>query len=316
MEIQTHEIQYVSRCTGLSPHRIRAWERRYKAVIPARTATHRRIYSDLDIQRLHLLRRAVEGGHRISKIARLSMEDLFELADPQRLAESPRPSTAPGLDAIGEEDYVRLGFRAITGFDTRLLERTLLQSLVHFSRRRVIDGIIVPLLGKVGDAWVNGTLRIAHEHSASAVIQTFLGGLLRDAEDREAGDTIIIATPRGQRHDLGALAVALAASDAGWQPLYLGSNLPAEEIAAAAVHNRARAVAVSLVCATNGEQLRRECLQLRLLLPADLSLYAGGQAPPELRFALSEMGLRWCETLEAFHVALVGEMPLLPEPKA
>ncbi len=283
------------------------------AVMPARTTSRRRIFSDLDIQRLQLLRRAVESGHRIAKVARLSLEDLVELADPQRLAVSPRPSRASGLDAIDEEDYVRLGFHAITGFDTRLLERTLQQSLVHFSRRRVIEGIIVPLLGKVGDAWVTGTLRIAHEHMASAVIQTFLGGLLRDAENREAGDTAIIATPSGQRHDLGALAVALTASDAGWQPLYLGSNLPAEEIAAAAVYNCARAVAISLVGTTNGEQLRRECLNLRRLLSADLSLYAGGQAPPELRFALSEMGLHWCETLETFHVALVGEIPMRPE---
>jgi methanogenic corrinoid protein MtbC1 len=255
----------------------------------------------------------VENGHRIAKIAGLSHEDLLELTSPRHGAAFAPPPKDAGLAGAVEADYVQLGFRAIIALDARSLDRMLRQSSIHFSHRRVIDGIIVPLLRQVGEAWVNGTLRIAHEHMASAVVRTFLGGLLRDAEDREGGTGIVIATPRGQRHDLGALAVALAASDAGWQPLYLGSNLPAEEIAAAAVHNSARAVAISLVGATDGEQLREECLKLRRLLSDDLPLYAGGQAPVGLRRALKAFGLRWCESLDALHLDLVNGMPPVPE---
>ncbi|MBX7259713.1 MAG: MerR family transcriptional regulator, partial [Candidatus Hydrogenedentes bacterium] len=53
-----HPIQVVALRTGLTPHVIRMWERRYAAVCPTRTPTNRRLYSDSDITRLRLLSRA------------------------------------------------------------------------------------------------------------------------------------------------------------------------------------------------------------------------------------------------------------------
>ena len=46
MSIGHHSIQSVARRTGLTPHVIRIWEKRYAAVQPSRTETNRRLYSD------------------------------------------------------------------------------------------------------------------------------------------------------------------------------------------------------------------------------------------------------------------------------
>ena len=56
-------IRYVSIQTGLKPHILRTWEKRYSAVVPRRTETNRRIYNSVDIYRLKLIKRAVESGH-------------------------------------------------------------------------------------------------------------------------------------------------------------------------------------------------------------------------------------------------------------
>lgn len=74
-----HPIQVVSRLTGLSPHVIRVWEKRYGAVVPARTGTNRRLYSEEEVERLRLLARATEVGHKIGIIATLGLEDLRRL---------------------------------------------------------------------------------------------------------------------------------------------------------------------------------------------------------------------------------------------
>ena len=66
-----HPIKVVAQRTGLSPHVIRAWERRYGVVSPARTEGNQRLYSTADIERLDLLRRATELGHNISHLAEL-----------------------------------------------------------------------------------------------------------------------------------------------------------------------------------------------------------------------------------------------------
>ena len=72
MRKQMHTIKFVAIHTGISPHTIRAWERRYSALSPDRTATNRRLYSTTDIEKLSLLQRAVQAGHSIGQIANLA----------------------------------------------------------------------------------------------------------------------------------------------------------------------------------------------------------------------------------------------------
>jgi methanogenic corrinoid protein MtbC1 len=101
--------------------------------------------------------------------------------------------------------------------------------------------------------------------------------------------------------------VALAATDAGWRPLYLGPNLPAEAIAAAVEQTGATAVAVSMGFTVNSQQLIREMRKLGQLLNERTAMVAGGRANAALRAALEDMGIRWCDTLEALHFALLDE---------
>ena len=82
---QEHPIRVVAMRTGLTPHVIRIWEKRYSAVIPSRTATNRRFYTDEDIDRLSLLRRATNTGRSIGQIARLPLKELQELVKSDEL---------------------------------------------------------------------------------------------------------------------------------------------------------------------------------------------------------------------------------------
>ena len=65
-------IRYAADQTGLSQHVIRVWERRYGVVEPERSGTNRRLYTEADIKRLHLLKKAVGLS-------------LTNLSDPHRL---------------------------------------------------------------------------------------------------------------------------------------------------------------------------------------------------------------------------------------
>ncbi|MDH3428172.1 MAG: MerR family transcriptional regulator, partial [Gemmatimonadota bacterium] len=98
-----HPIQVVSHRTGLSADVLRAWERRYGAVRPDRSASRRRLYSDRDIERLILLRRATKAGRTIGQIATLPDDRLRQLvasdvtAGIRRIADVPAapPETVP-----------------------------------------------------------------------------------------------------------------------------------------------------------------------------------------------------------------------------
>jgi DNA-binding transcriptional MerR regulator len=73
---RSYQIGTVSTLTGIDPHTIRAWERRYNAITPARSESGRRRYDDHTVERLQLLKALVDCNESIGLIAHLPDEAL------------------------------------------------------------------------------------------------------------------------------------------------------------------------------------------------------------------------------------------------
>jgi MerR family transcriptional regulator, light-induced transcriptional regulator len=70
-------IGVLARLTGINPGTLRIWERRYQIANPARSgARDKRMYSQNDIDRLSLVKILVDGGHPVSSVAQLSIDEL------------------------------------------------------------------------------------------------------------------------------------------------------------------------------------------------------------------------------------------------
>jgi len=300
-----HPIRYVVNQTGLTHHVIRAWEKRYGVVCPDRTPTNRRLYSDADIRRLRQLRQAVEAGHSISRLAGLSTDSLALLApDGNALsAESAAPNSGLSGD-VSVAALLKDGLAAVCGLDADALESTLTRAAVHLTRAVTLEGVILPLLRIIGDRWATGNLKIVNEHMATAVIGSFLRDLLRDTETPPNSPKILVATPVGQWHEMGALATAVTAADCGWAAHYFGPNLPAEEIAAAAGHLRVRAVALSIVYVAGSSRLARELKKLRRCLDGSIPLVIGGNATGTLNEVCTAIGAFLPSTFQEFRQEL------------
>ena len=163
-----YPIRAAARLTQLSIETLRAWEKRYKAVQPVRRKGIR-LYSDADIERLSLLRRAIQHGHSIGHASRLSNKELLSLRDAvgaSRAAESNDPPIERILAAIDEFHY---------GDADRELGR--LASLMP--PRDVIHKIALPLMRIVGEHWHEQRMRIAQEHLISQLLGNLLGSIIR-----------------------------------------------------------------------------------------------------------------------------------------
>ena len=274
-----HPMRVVARRTGLSSHVIRIWERRHQAVEPIRTQTNRRLYSDADVERLKLLHQATGYGHSISQIARFSTNQLESLiADDAYSATRPVPIQNSAADPQNPESYVDEVLAAVRNMDPRTLEAVLFRAEVGVGRNKLFSQVIEPLMQQIGELWSNGDLRIANEHMATSAIRSFIGGLENTTLSSSKGPAIVIATPAGEWHEIGALLVSLTAAGAGWSVVYLGANLPAEEIAAVALEHRARAVALSMIYGDNGDHhLGAELRKLRRALGAETAILVGGR---------------------------------------
>ena len=164
--------------------------------------------------------------------------------------------------------------------------------------------MIAPLAQTIGELWRDGVITAAHEHFATAVIRIFLGHAAKPFVSAESAPVVVVATPSGQLHELGALLAGAAAANLGWHVTYLGASLPAAEIAGAVHQNRARAVALSLVYPEDDPRMESELLRLRDLLPQEVVLIVGGRAMPAYGDALEKIGALRIKDLEHFCVTL------------
>jgi methanogenic corrinoid protein MtbC1 len=266
------------------------WEKRYGAVVPSRTPTRRRLYTDADIHRLLLLRQATLAGHSIGQIAQLPSEQLRALVAAD--ADAP-PAPAPSLRAPPDgapPAHLAACLAAVEQLDAVALETALLRARVAVSHTAFIDTLIIPLMYTIGELWREGTLRVMHEHLASAIVRTLLGSLVTTAGWPPTAPHCIITTPAGQWHEIGALIIASVASTEGWRVTYLGPNLPAEDIAAAAQQHRARAVALSLVYPPDDPHLPQELARLRQYLAPEVAVFVGGRAAAAYGEILQRLG--------------------------
>ena len=142
---------------------------------------------------------------------------------------------------------------------------------------------------RVGELWHEGSLRIADEHLASSVVRRFVDGIRMGLQPALDAPHIIVTTPTGQLHEIGAVLVSTLAAAAHWRVTYMGANLPADDIAVAAHHNGARAVALSIVYPLDDPYLGRELIKLRQALGDDTYLFVGGRAVPSYSHILKRI---------------------------
>lgn len=298
-----HPISYVCRRVGLSTYVVRAWEKRYGAVVPARTSTKRRLYSDAEIDRLDLLARLVAQGHSISQIARLERERLEEILRATVLGSNDLRNAKRGDNS---NEFLQRSQRAVSRGDGDALSNDLTDAAVRLSQPVLLAEVVGPLLCWIGDEWHKGEIRIANEHLATTVLRDFLGDLRRKHHPQPGMPTIVVATPSGEPHEFGALMVTLSTASDGWRDVYLGPNTPWQEIADVVIENDARAVALSLSYPGDNPEIQYELEKLRRYLPESVPIFVGGAGAVNRRRTLEELGLRCVETWDEYQAGLVA----------
>jgi len=290
----TYPLRVAVRMTGLSAERLRAWESRHDVVRPIRSADGSRRYRAADLERLRLLREVVDAGHRIGDVAALDDRALrARLARPfarrsasERASESASESALQEASARGEASESAEAsdpFEPVWGPLVRL-EAATVGSLFDAEHARVgtlafARGFVLPFLAEVGQRWEAGELSVAAEHLASSLLATILGRAVHASRPADPGAVIVFATPSGERHALGLFVAALTAAEAGADPVFLGADVPEEDLVASVSRSRAAVLALGLVAlpdAAAEAAIRR----LRARLPARVAIWIGGPGAP------------------------------------
>jgi DNA-binding transcriptional MerR regulator/methylmalonyl-CoA mutase cobalamin-binding subunit len=266
-----YPIRAVSKLTGISIDTLRAWERRYQVVTPQRD-DRGRLYSEENVQRLRLLNSAVEKGHAIGRLATLSDEEL------QNMLANPTPGSfsMSFAKSSNPEEPVRAPrsvMAAIERMDYAEAERELSLLAAVLAPRELARRVALPLMRQVGEAWHEGKLSIAQEHMTSALLRNMLGALIPLHQRSSTSTRLLFATPSGELHEFGILLSAMLAVGGGLGIIYLGANLPAEEIVLAAQKTAPQAVVLGFIGANTGVA---EVQKIAHKLPSQIELWVGG----------------------------------------
>ncbi len=265
-----YPIRAVSKLTGISIDTLRAWERRYQVVTPQRD-DRGRLYSEENVQRLRLLNSAVEKGHAIGRLATLSDEEL------QNMLATPTPgsfsmSFAKSSNAEEPVRAPRSVMAAIERMDYAEAERELSLLAAVLAPRELARRVALPLMRQVGEAWHEGNLSIAQEHMTSALLRNMLGALIPLHQRSSPSTRLLFATPSGELHEFGILLSAMLAVGGGLGIIYLGANLPAEEIVLAAQKTAPQAVVLGFIGVNTGDEVQK----IAHKLPSQIELWVGG----------------------------------------
>jgi methanogenic corrinoid protein MtbC1 len=262
-----YSIDIASKKSGLAKNTIRAWENRYNFLYPERSDTKRRLYSEEEIEKLFLLNEAVKSGYRIGNIYQYSDDDLKRLVS--------KSGTKKILNYNQSVDFSEF-INSIKQFDEINFKKLLDTALIQYSKPEFLTIILLPLIEEIGDLWKKGILRISQEHFATSIINSLLVRMRESEKLSESSRRIVVCTPIGERHELGALIVSVLLSSLGWKVIYLGADLPVEEIAFAVKSTNSIAAALSVIFPNNETRIYSEIENLSKYLP-DKSIIIGSK---------------------------------------
>jgi DNA-binding transcriptional MerR regulator/methylmalonyl-CoA mutase cobalamin-binding subunit len=267
-----YSIKAVSQATGLTVETLRAWERRYRVVVPQRDDMGRRVYRAEDVLRLRRLREATERGHPIGRLVRM---DEVALAN---LLHEPEPRR----QGAAASAFVERVLDAARRFAPAECEQALTLAVSLMTPGRLIDEVLEPLLREVGERWHRGDFSIAQERLVSATVRKHIA-LILDTYDRTTRHPgIVFATLQGERHELGLLMSAMICASHGVKVHYLGPDLPAREIGRYALAVDAAVVALSVVLLDGIERVPGQLAEIRAAAGPATPVWIGGSGAQSL----------------------------------
>ncbi|HEX5373229.1 MAG TPA: MerR family transcriptional regulator [Aquabacterium sp.] len=307
-------IAAVERDTGLSKDTLRVWERRYGFPQPARDPQGERAYPLDQIERLRLIKRLLDVGHRPSRLVHLDMSDLRALsertADAQgldgpirrRALRTTPPTNTPATPTSHGRAHLLASASAPTwsaqvpGPTPQWVERCLVhvdrhdpiglrRELAHCQNRlglaRFISDLAAPLLTAVGNGWLRGRFQVYQEHWVSHYLQQALHAAIQTFPvlNDDSHPRVLLSTLPGEHHSLGLLMVECWLCLEQAQPINLGPQTPVWDLVHAAQACHADVVALSFSAYAQPQLITDALPELRQKLPPHIELWVGGSHP-------------------------------------
>lgn len=270
----TVSIAAVERDTGLSKDTLRVWERRYGFPQPDRDAYGERTYPLDQVDKLRVIKRLMDQGHRPGKIIGFAVEHLQQMSEATMAAPARASENSEQFEDL--QAYIDL----VKQHKVEELRRQLSQSLLRMGLSRFVIDVVAPLNVLVGDAWTRGYFEIFEEHLYTESIQVILRNAINTiphpGQVNNGRPRILLTTFPQEPHGLGVLMAEALFALEGCRCISLGVQTPIWDIVLAAAAQEVDIVALSFSSSLNANHVLDGLAELRSKLPASTQVWAGG----------------------------------------
>jgi DNA-binding transcriptional MerR regulator len=227
-------LKAVVQQTGLKPDTLRAWERRYGLPTPERSSGGHRLYSQRDIDTIKWLRARQREGLSISRAVELWERLNAEGRDP---LQATTPSAARGTPTLVRRpagatvaQFRQQWIDACLAYDEQGAEQLLNQAFALYSPETVAVELLQRAVAEIGEGWYGGNVTVQQEHFCSSLAVRRLEALLMAAPPPIRQGRILAACPPEEHHVIGLLLLTFLLRRRGWEVVYLGANVPTEQL--------------------------------------------------------------------------------------
>lgn len=218
--------------TGLKADVLRAWEKRYDLPKPQRTSGGHRLYSAYDIEIIKWLKARQSEGLSISRAVELWKEIQNTGIDPfERYPLIENKILDQNNAANSRIENIRNNWLdACMKFDGLKAEEILNQAFALYPVETVCVDVLQRGLHLIGESWHQGKTAAQQEHFASALAARRLEALITATPAPTRSGTILVGCPPDELHTFPLLMISLFLQRKGFAVIYLGADIPFEQI--------------------------------------------------------------------------------------
>lgn len=262
----TYNLKAVLNKTGIKADVLRAWERRYELPVPQRTPGGHRLYSEYDVETVKWLKGRQDEGLSISRAVELWKELIAGGQDPLANSSPPYHQSVPDQLPVIEtrlESLRKRWLEANLVFDTVKVDEVLSQAFAIYPVETVCTEIIQRGISEIGNYWVLGQASVQQEHFASALASRRLETLISATPRPTRRETVLVGCPAGERHTFSLLMLSLFLSRQGFKVIYLGADVPHEQLEEAYALAQAELIILAAQQLTTAAPLQSTALALQ-----------------------------------------------------
>lgn len=217
---QDFTIKDLENISGIKAHTIRIWEKRYNLLEPKRTDTNIRYYSHENLQKILNVVLLSKNGYKMAKIAKMADEDML------------LKSREVAFGSNTNDDVINDFKLAMFQFDKVLFDKTYKKLLLKKQFKKIVEDVFIPFLNDIGLLWQTDTILPAHEHFVSNLIAQKIHSNTEFIEPivNKSNKTYVLFLPENEIHDLGLLYLNYELLLKGNKTIYLGQNLPLDNL--------------------------------------------------------------------------------------